>query len=319
MTTATHPTVHAPASVADLAALVRDARRAGRALRIIGAGGWSGPLAPASRVRADADVVSVRGLAGIVSYVPGDLTLTVRAGTSLAELDAAAREHGQWCPLLPWGDDSGTVGATFATATAGPLGPALGRPRDLALGVEFVDGEGVVARGGGRVVKNVAGFDLTRLMVGAFGTLGVLTEVTVRLRARPPADVTLIVTPPPSNDAPSAAVAAGEALGAADVPPVSTAVFDAETARALSVPPASLVVRYLGNAALVRAARAAAERVGSVRDGDPAIWTGLRAREHLHGRERLADPFATSVARRLKERFDPAGILNPGIFGEGHP
>src|SRR5207302_9995395 len=89
------------------------------------------------------------------------------------------------------GADDGTIGATAATASAGPLATFFGTPRDLILGVEFVTGRGQIARGGGRVVKNVAGFDLTRLLVGSWGTLGVITEVTVRLHARPEVDVSL--------------------------------------------------------------------------------------------------------------------------------
>jgi glycolate oxidase FAD binding subunit len=316
MTAVPAPAMHVPRDVAAVADVVRAAAAERRGLRIAGAGRWAGADSPAAAVRGDADVLCLTALSGIVAYVPGDLTLTARAGTTLAEIDEVTRAHGQWCPLVPWGDDAGTIGATFATATSGPLSDALGRPRDLALGLEFVDGEGTVARGGGRVVKNVAGFDLVRLMVGAFGTLGVLTEVTMRLRARPAADVTLIVTP---DSAAWNAAAAADALRSADVAPVTAVAFDDDTADALSVPRASLVVRYMGNAAYVRAGRAAAARAGVVRDGDPAIWTGFRAREHLHRRERYDDPFATSVARRLKERFDPAGILNPGIFGEGRP
>ncbi len=315
MTAAPAPAMHMPPDVTALAELVRTAAAERRGLRIAGAGRWSGADSPAAAVHGDADVVSLAAMSGVVAYVPGDLTLTARAGTTLAELDEVTRTHGQWCPLVPWGDDAGTIGATFATATPGPLGASLGRPRDLALGLEFVDGEGIVARGGGRVVKNVAGFDLVRLMVGAFGTLGVLTEVTVRLRARPTADITLVVTR--SASAPWNPAAVGDALRSADVAPASAVTLDDETADALAVPRGAVIVRYLGNAAYVRAGRAAAERVGAVRDGDPAFWTGFRARTQLHRRVRHADPFATSVARRLKERFDPAGILNPGIFGEG--
>ena len=107
------------------------------------------------------------GLAFLVSLVGGG------AGTTLAELDAATARHNQWCPLLPWGDDSATVGATFATATSGPCAAALGRPRDIAVGVQFVDGTGMIVRGGGRVVKNVAGYDVSRAVAGWAGGLGV--------------------------------------------------------------------------------------------------------------------------------------------------
>src|SRR5919199_245968 len=84
-------------------------------------------------------------------------------------------------------------GARWRTASYGPLATAFGTPRDAVLGAEFVTGTGAVVRGGGRVVKNVAGFDLVRLVIGAWGTLGVLTEITVRLRARPEIDETVAV------------------------------------------------------------------------------------------------------------------------------
>ena len=117
--------------------------------------------------------------------MPGDLTLTARAGTTLAEIERATAAERQLLALDPYGTARGTIGATIATASAGPLAHAFGTPRDLVLGLEFVTGDGAVIRAGGRVVKNVAGFDLTRLLTGAWGTLGVITEVSVRLRALP--------------------------------------------------------------------------------------------------------------------------------------
>lgn len=304
-----------PTAVEELAGIVRDAHDARTPLRIVGGNRWSGPGSPAARVSPSATPVSVAGLAGVVDYVPNDLTLTARAGTTLAELDDVTAPHGQWCPLLAWGDDAGTIGATFATATTGPCAAALGRPRDTALGVEFVDGAGLVARGGGRVVKNVAGFDLTRLMVGAFGTLGVITEVTVRLRARPPADVTLCIAPR-GNDA-VAATTLASALRAADVAPIACEPLDGRVAAALALPAHTVLVRYGGNRPLVDAGRAAAAATaGSTpTELDPAIWKKYRALDP-HPRRLDGDPLASSIAGRLRDRFDPARILNPGIFGD---
>ena len=101
----------------------------------------------------------------------GDLTLTARAGTTLANIARATAAEGQWLALDPHGSASGTLGATIATASAGPLAHAFGTPRDNVLGIEAVTGTGEIVRAGGRVVKNVAGFDLTRLFTGAWGTL----------------------------------------------------------------------------------------------------------------------------------------------------
>lgn len=169
---------------------VREAHGAQRTLRISGAGTW---LTSGRPVDAD-DTLSLADDRGIVEYVPGDLTLTARAGTRLSEIVAATRAEGQWLPLDPWGGDSGTLGATLSTATAGPHSFSSGLPRDVVLGAEFVSGTGQIVRAGGRVVKNVAGFDLTRLLVGSWGTLGVITEATVRLRARPERARTLAIS-----------------------------------------------------------------------------------------------------------------------------
>ena len=101
------------------------------------------------------------------------------------------RAEGQWLALDPFGSAHGTLGATIATGSAGPLAHAFGTPRDNVLGIEAVTGTGEIVRAGGRVVKNVAGFDLTRLFTGAWGTLAVITEATVRLRALPERDQTI--------------------------------------------------------------------------------------------------------------------------------
>jgi FAD/FMN-containing dehydrogenase len=121
---------------------------------------------------------------GIVDYVPGDLTITVRAGTSLAEIDQTLATHNQWLPLDPAGSREGSIGATVATCSYGPLATLFGTPRDVTLGLTIVTGTGDIIHTGGKVVKNVAGFDLTRLMIGAWGTLGIITQITLRVMAR---------------------------------------------------------------------------------------------------------------------------------------
>lgn len=308
-----------PSTTTELAEIVRDARhgangasdgRAHSALRFEGNGSWFGAGSPAARITNAATPVSLTKIAGIVSYVPNDLTLTVRAGTTLAELDAITAANNQWCPLLSWGDNNSTIGAIFATATGGPCAAALGRPRDIALGVEFIDGTGTVIRAGGQVVKNVAGFDLTRLVVGSFGSLGVITEVSIRLRARPAVDATWCVTADGAD-----ASARLEDIRRGTIPPFACEILSVETARALGLPELSALVRFGGNAALVAEARAQMHTVGRVGDVDASVWTRFRALDP-HPRRIDSRPFNGSIARRIKERFDPAGIMNPGVFGE---
>ena len=174
-------------TTADVVARILHARGERTSLRIVGAGRWLDSGGPCT-ARTGLDLSA---LSGIIEYEPGDLTITARAATSLADLAHATAAEGQWLPLDPAGPLEGTLGATMATASAGPLAAAYGTVRDQALGCEIVTGRGDIVRAGGRVVKNVAGYDLTRLMTGAWGSLGAITEVTMRLRARPESDETV--------------------------------------------------------------------------------------------------------------------------------
>lgn len=270
---------------ADVAAAIRDAAALGVPLRIRGAGQWLDAGRP---VTASASTLDVSALRGIVEYNPGDLTLTARAGTTLAEIDAAARANGQWLPLDPAGAATATLGATLATASCGPLAAALGHPRDLALGLEFVDGRGVVVRGGGRVVKNVAGFDLVRLAVGAWGTLGVITEATVRLRARPEAECTLALAMPRDagaravllrtlRDAPLAAIAMELVDGALLAAIANELVDGALLATLRGQATDAVLLRLAGNAASVAAQRRHVESLGAAEELPATVWERLAA------------------------------------------
>jgi glycolate oxidase FAD binding subunit len=257
----------------DVVDVVRDARARGTPLRIIGAGTWLDAGRPVSA----AVQLDVSRLTGITEYVPGDLTITARAGTALREIDDAARAHGQWLSLDPFTRPEGTVGATLATASAGPLASSVGLPRDLALGVAFVSGEGTLVRGGGRVVKNVAGFDLVRLSVGAWGTLGVIVEATLRLRALPEVDETVALLVPDELEALAALLAN---LRAPAVMPLASEIVSARLASAIGLPAQPLIlVRLAGNTTGVREQRAAVARLGAARDVSPAVWSLLRAGE----------------------------------------
>jgi glycolate oxidase FAD binding subunit len=267
---------------------IRDATSRGVGLRVVGRGTWLDAGRP---VRAGVSL-STRELAGIVDYVPGDLTITARAGTSLAEIRAATAAHNQWLALDPFGSDDGTVGATIATASAGPLATYFGTPRDLVLGLEFVTGAGTVARGGGRVVKNVAGFDLTRLLTGSWGTLGVITEVTLRLHARPEADVSLAV---PMRGQAEDLAHIREALRRFAFAPYACEVVNAPLARLVGAgSSAAALFRLGGNGEAVDAQRAALVELGEPMPVDPAVWNRLRAAE-------AADAFVFRLSRRPTE------------------
>ena len=256
---------------------VRDVVRAAverrEPLRIVGAGQWLDAGRPVVASRA----LSLARDTGIVEYTPGDLTLTARAGTTLAELEQATAAEGQWLPLDPFGTTAGTLGATVATGSAGPLSHGFGTPRDLVLGLEIVTGAGEVIRAGGRVVKNVAGFDLVRLMVGAWGTLGVLTEVTIRLRARPEVDQTVIVE---ISEAQHPFAAVLQELRSAPIAPIALELINAALARRLGLGDTALLLARLGgNEDCVRAQRSALSAIGSAREVATSLWQTLRAAE----------------------------------------
>jgi FAD/FMN-containing dehydrogenase len=130
-------------------------------------------------------LLSVAALDRVVEHAREDLTVTVEAGIRARELASRLREAGQWIPVLEGA--AGTVGGVVACDRRGILAGSLGSAGDALLGMSFVDARGEVVRGGGRVVKNVAGYDLMRLATGSLGALGALVEVTLRIRTRPAA------------------------------------------------------------------------------------------------------------------------------------
>jgi glycolate oxidase FAD binding subunit len=177
-------------SRADLSELC-DAVLGSPAVRVVGAATHADVGDPVS-----AATVVVRAPAGIVAYEPADMTVTVRAGTPVGELTAALAEHGQECPLDPR-DDSATVGGVLACGLSGPRRLRVGPVRDRVLEVHVITGDGRVVRGGGPTVKNVTGYDLPRLMVGALGTLGVIGQVTLRTQPLPAASAWATSPEPP--------------------------------------------------------------------------------------------------------------------------
>jgi len=177
----------AEAAVAELQDRIRDAALAQRPLRIRGGGSkdFYGR-------RTEGDVVDTRAIAGIVDYEPTELVVTARGGTPLADVDAALGGSGQMLACEPprFGEGT-TLGGAVAAGLSGPRRPYAGAVRDFVLGVRVVDGTGEALRFGGRVMKNVAGFDVARLMTGSLGTLGILTEVSLKCVPRPAAEATL--------------------------------------------------------------------------------------------------------------------------------
>jgi glycolate oxidase FAD binding subunit len=162
--------------------------RAGRPLRIRGGGtkDWYGQ-------RLDGDVLDTRGYTGIVDYEPTELVITARCGTPLAEVEAVLAERGQMLAFEPPHFGSGaTIGGAVAAGLSGPRRANSGAVRDFVLGCKLMDGKGDVLSFGGQVMKNVAGYDVSRLLAGSLGTLGLLLEVSVKVLPRAPREATLV-------------------------------------------------------------------------------------------------------------------------------
>ena len=178
-------TTHRPASAAEAAKAV------GGAERIVPRGGGTKPALCAAE---GADLLDLSALSGITEYLPSEYTVTALAGTPLADVETRLAAEGQYLPFDPLLVDAGSsVGGAVAAGANGPGRLRYGGLRDFLLAVAFVDGRGEIVRGGAKVVKNAAGFDLPKLMVGSLGRLGVLTECTFKVFPHPERCATLRV------------------------------------------------------------------------------------------------------------------------------
>lgn len=174
-----------------LAACVKSASESGWKLLPCGSGSklsWGGLVREAKLA------ISTQRLNRIIEHAAGDLTVTVEAGVKLGDLQQTLQASRQFLPLNPAYPESATIGGIVATADSGSWRQRYGGVRDLILGISFVRADGEIAKAGGRVVKNVAGYDLMKLFTGSYGTLGIITEVTFRLYPLPDASETLTVT-----------------------------------------------------------------------------------------------------------------------------
>ncbi len=166
------------------------ARENGRKLNIVGGGSKS---FMGRQADPEADTLNVGDHTGVVEYHPVELVLTVRAGTTLADIEATLAEHGQTLHFEPPRLGAGaTIGGTLACNLSGPARPWAGSVRDQVLGIRLLNGKGEHLRFGGQVMKNVAGYDVSRLQAGALGTLGLITEISLKVMPKPAATMTLV-------------------------------------------------------------------------------------------------------------------------------
>jgi glycolate oxidase FAD binding subunit len=300
-----HPLVSRPSTLEEASELLAAASAEKRRLRI-------------------GEDVTTEDLARVLEHEAGDLTCTVEGGISLSALQTALASHGQRLSLDPPGDP--TIGACLAANLSGPLRHRFGAPRDLVLGVTLVLGDGTVANAGGKVVKNVAGYDLGRLVCGSRGRLGLIARVSLRLHPVPVAQGTLLI------ETADAAGAASALLGS-QLQPSALDVLH----------PGRVAVLFEGSERAVRAQLATAQALVGGAEAGEEVWQEVRERQgQALGRLRFApadlantlstleeavvrvaagvayvphlaggvpSPGARRLQRALEERFDPAGVL----------
>ncbi|WP_085853928.1 FAD-binding protein [Palleronia marisminoris] len=257
-----------PESEGDLARMIRSAN----APMAIRGGGTRAPV--------EAGDLTTRRMTGITLYEPGALTLVAWAGTPMAEIDAALEAERQRLAFEPWEaarvlgrSGTSTLGGCVATNASGPRRMVAGAARDAVIGVRFVDGEGQVVKNGGRVMKNVTGLDLAKLLCGSRGRLGVLTEVALKLLPGVAASVTLAaegLTPEDAVAAMSVALSTPfEVTGAAHDPAAGT----------------FLRIEGGGDSVAYRADRLAAALPGEWRQIDADPWPAIRDATRFAGVE----------------------------------
>lgn len=228
------------------------ARRAGEGLALYPQGGktaldYGGPP------RLDGALIDMRSLDRVIDYPAADMTVTVEAGVTLAKLQAVLADGGQRLPLDAPRSEQATLGGIFATNTSGPRRFGAGRPRDQILGVRFVTADGTPVQGGGRVVKNVAGYDLPKLLTGSLGTLGVICEMTLKVRPKPEASALVWAGFATADDLDRAL----ERMNTSRTRPIALDVLNGQGARligsrrSLPTPPLVLIAGFEDNAAAV--------------------------------------------------------------------
>jgi glycolate oxidase FAD binding subunit len=231
-----------PPGLEELSLLLRDGTGA---VVPVGGGtrlGLGGPLEAGSYTAID-----LTGLDRVIEHAVDDLTITVEPGITLERFSEILREKGQWIPLDPPFPERATVGGLVATAAWGPLRPFGETPRRHLIGIAVVDGQGVLHRAGGRVVKNVAGYDMMKLHTGALGTLGIVVEMSFRVRPLPETEMLLLGR---ADDMQSIAAAARD-VNRSDLEPSTFVVYDSGTAAELHgdarlASPLGIAVGFLG-------------------------------------------------------------------------
>jgi glycolate oxidase FAD binding subunit len=286
-----------PGSLEQLQAVLSEAHEARLALTPVGGGTH---LGLGNVPEAYDAALSLRRLARVVAYEPADLTVTVEPGVRLVDLERLLEAQGQFLPLDPACGDGATIGGVLAANAHGPLRHAYGTARDWLIGIRVVHADGSVSKSGGRVVKNVTGYDMHKLYVGSLGTLGVIAEATLKVAPRPATESTVAIA------CRSAAQASELILAAHD------AGLALHAAELLSPPASHAVLGPSSWSAVLRVAGAASAVERSLREIDAAASaTGV-----------MVDACATQATwKAWGDAFGPTGLslrisVMPSVVGE---
>lgn len=253
-----------PATEQELCELVK--QRVGEGLALYPQGGKTALElgGPPARLGAALDLT---GLSRVIDYPVADMTITVEAGITVAGLRAILAEQGQRFPLDVARPAEATLGGVYATNHAGPRRFGWGRPRDLIIGIGYVNAAGETIKGGGRVVKNVAGYDLPKLLTGSMGTLGIITQMTLKVRPRPQSIALALC---PIENAQDAATVL-EQLNLSGTRPVAIELLNQSGARLAGLGEVATAAWLLA--------------LGYEDHPDAITWQGARIAEELHPRE----------------------------------
>jgi glycolate oxidase FAD binding subunit len=261
-----------PTSTAELAELVTVAHQAKSPLMVAGNSSkldWGGIVTGAQ------SMVSTQQLDRLIAHAVGDLTVTVEAGMKFANLQAILATAGQFLPLDPAYPNSSTIGGIIATADTGSLRHRYGGVRDLLLGISFVRADGQIAKAGGRVVKNVAGYDMMKLFTGSYGTLGILTEVTLRVYPLPANSGTVILT-----GAIAGLSQAAKSLLASTLTPIAVDVLSTGLSQQLEIGNTpSLVVKFATIPESIEQQSAQLVLIGQALGLNAVCWQGNQAEQ----------------------------------------
>ncbi|MEP6714420.1 MAG: FAD-binding oxidoreductase [Terriglobia bacterium] len=257
--------------------------------------------------------ISTARLQGIVQYEPRDLTISVQAGTSFADLNRELARNGQMIPLEGAYSEEGTVGGLVAANVSGPRRRLYGTARDLVIGMTFATVEGKLVKSGGMVVKNVAGLDMGKLMIGSFGTLAAIASVNFKVVPKPAAARTLLF----NFDDVQSAMAARDAAINGVLTPAAVDVINPILAAQFNMKGFVLALMFAGNEAVIERSHAEAAKFGPARalpvDEEQRFWSGL---ENITPRH--LEKFKEGAVVRISTTLSACGEALASVDGPAH-